>query len=249
MVFARPRPPRLGTSSSCGRSCSTPSRWCGATRRAQHSTIAVEGPTCRSTADGELIRATVLNLLLNAAQAMGGHGRIVVIEHDDAGCDDRGARQRPGHSAAICGRDLRAILHDEGARRRPWPADRPADRGTARRLTDARLPDRAAPCVTLTLPAGDRAAGDAVASTRDRVDVGRERLRRDRRVRASRLAQSSSRQRGSAYASAASLASHGLARADVQSSVDVSSCPHRPELSLSLLDSRTSRCGSAPDRD
>jgi signal transduction histidine kinase len=30
------------------------------------------------TADGELVRATVLNLLLNAAQAMGGNGRIAV---------------------------------------------------------------------------------------------------------------------------------------------------------------------------
>ena len=30
------------------------------------------------TADGQLVRATVLNLLLNAAQAMAGQGRIVV---------------------------------------------------------------------------------------------------------------------------------------------------------------------------
>ena len=32
-----------------------------------------------ATADGELVRATVLNLLLNAAQAMSGHGRIDVL--------------------------------------------------------------------------------------------------------------------------------------------------------------------------
>jgi PAS domain S-box-containing protein len=40
--------------------------------------ILVEGDDVSATADDELIRATVLNLLINAAQAMGGHGRIVV---------------------------------------------------------------------------------------------------------------------------------------------------------------------------
>jgi signal transduction histidine kinase len=38
----------------------------------------VEGDDVSTTSDEELIRATVLNLLINAAQAMGGHGRIVV---------------------------------------------------------------------------------------------------------------------------------------------------------------------------
>ena len=45
---------------------------------AQSIEIVVAGEDVSATADDELIRATVLNLLLNAAQAMGGHGRIVV---------------------------------------------------------------------------------------------------------------------------------------------------------------------------
>ena len=45
---------------------------------AQAVEILVEGDDVSATADEELIRATVLNLLINAAQAMGGHGRIVV---------------------------------------------------------------------------------------------------------------------------------------------------------------------------
>jgi len=38
----------------------------------------IEGPDVTLTADAELVRATVLNLLLNAAQAMGGKGRIAI---------------------------------------------------------------------------------------------------------------------------------------------------------------------------
>jgi PAS domain S-box-containing protein len=38
----------------------------------------IEGPDVTLTADADLVRATVLNLLLNAAQAMGGQGRIAV---------------------------------------------------------------------------------------------------------------------------------------------------------------------------
>ena len=49
--------------------------------------VTVEGPDLTLTADAELIRATVLNLLLNAAQAMGGRGRIaVVIAQSDERC-------------------------------------------------------------------------------------------------------------------------------------------------------------------
>jgi PAS domain S-box-containing protein len=46
--------------------------------------VTVEGPDVSLTADSELIRATVLNLLLNAAQAMNGHGHvaIAVAKHD-----------------------------------------------------------------------------------------------------------------------------------------------------------------------
>jgi signal transduction histidine kinase len=40
--------------------------------------VTVEGPDTVLMADGELIRATVVNLLLNSAQAMAGQGRIAI---------------------------------------------------------------------------------------------------------------------------------------------------------------------------
>ena len=43
--------------------------------------ITVHGEDVSVAADGELVRATILNLLLNAAQAMAGHGHITVTTH------------------------------------------------------------------------------------------------------------------------------------------------------------------------
>jgi PAS domain S-box-containing protein len=77
MVFARPRPPRLTVVEL--RSVVTDA--ITIVRRdpsALGVEIDVEGDEVSVMADGELIRATVLNLLLNAAQAMGGRGQIVV---------------------------------------------------------------------------------------------------------------------------------------------------------------------------
>jgi PAS domain S-box-containing protein len=45
---------------------------------AQSVEIFVEGDDVSASADDEMIRATVLNLLINAAQAMAGHGQVVV---------------------------------------------------------------------------------------------------------------------------------------------------------------------------
>lgn len=46
--------------------------------------VAIDGPDVTPTADADLIRAAALNLLLNAAQAMGGRGRIAIaIEQGD----------------------------------------------------------------------------------------------------------------------------------------------------------------------
>lgn len=41
--------------------------------------VTIEGPDVTLTADAELIRATVLNLLLNAGQAMNGAGKIAIV--------------------------------------------------------------------------------------------------------------------------------------------------------------------------
>ena len=77
MVFARPRPPRLAVVELHAILADAIT----IVRRdpAAHGIeISVQGEDVSVTADGELVRATMLNLLLNAAQAMAGNGRIVV---------------------------------------------------------------------------------------------------------------------------------------------------------------------------
>ncbi len=86
MVFARPRPPKAGTFSL--RPVITDA--INMLRRdpaAANVDITVDGVDPTLTADADLIRATVLNLLLNAAQAMGGRGRIALaVAEDDRQC-------------------------------------------------------------------------------------------------------------------------------------------------------------------
>jgi PAS domain S-box-containing protein len=77
MVFARPRPPQLAdveirhlaheaiTMARRDPSC-------------QDLSVSVEGGPATVIADAELVRGTLLNLLLNAGQAMSGRGRVVV---------------------------------------------------------------------------------------------------------------------------------------------------------------------------
>lgn len=77
MLFAKPRAPRLGrvdlrllVHEAIAMVRRDPA--------GQHLEVAVEGEDFPVTADAELIRAALLNLLLNAAQAMAGQGRICV---------------------------------------------------------------------------------------------------------------------------------------------------------------------------
>jgi len=77
MIYARPRPPRLSVvdlrplvNDAISIVRRDPS--------GQSIEIVVESDDVSVTADGELVRATVLNLLLNAAQAMAGRGRITI---------------------------------------------------------------------------------------------------------------------------------------------------------------------------
>jgi PAS domain S-box-containing protein len=77
MLYARPRAPRLGQVELrplIADAVTIVRRDPGA----QSIEIVVEGEDVSASADDELIKATVLNLLINAAQAMGGHGQIVV---------------------------------------------------------------------------------------------------------------------------------------------------------------------------
>jgi len=83
MVFARPRPPRLAVVElhAIVADAITIVRRDPSAHGVQ---IEVEGDDVSISADGELVRATVLNLLLNAAQAMAGTGRITVrTSHHD----------------------------------------------------------------------------------------------------------------------------------------------------------------------
>ena len=77
MLYARPRPPRLSHIELRPLIADAVT----IVRRdpaAQSIDIVVDGEDVSATADDEMIRATLLNLLINAAQAMAGRGRIVV---------------------------------------------------------------------------------------------------------------------------------------------------------------------------
>jgi two-component system CheB/CheR fusion protein len=77
MMYARPRPLRLGLVDLGG--LVTDAVWLARRDPAVHAIdIAVEGAGVSVRVDGEMVRATLLNLLLNAGQAIGGRGRIVV---------------------------------------------------------------------------------------------------------------------------------------------------------------------------
>ena len=103
--------------------------------------IELEGSTGALTADAELIRAAVLNLLINAAQALDGRGRIVVrsLVSDTAAviavCDNG-----PGIPADIRTRVPGTLLYDEGPRRRTGTGHRQTQRRVARRLAGACVP-------------------------------------------------------------------------------------------------------------
>jgi PAS domain S-box-containing protein len=92
MVFARPRPLRLGDVSlrALIQDAVTMVR---RDPTGEQVAITIEGPEVSAQGDAEMIRATVLNLLINAGQAMNGRGRIEVT------------LEQAGDAAAIVVRD------------------------------------------------------------------------------------------------------------------------------------------------
>jgi PAS domain S-box-containing protein len=77
MVFARPRSPQLADvdlTHLAGEAVTMARR----DPSAQGLDIRVEGGAATVHADAELVRGTLLNLLLNAGQALGGHGQVTV---------------------------------------------------------------------------------------------------------------------------------------------------------------------------
>jgi len=77
MVFARPRPPQLADV-EVKRVAADAVTMARRDPAGQELDIRVEGDDATVRADAELVRSTLLNLLLNAGQAMGGHGHVVV---------------------------------------------------------------------------------------------------------------------------------------------------------------------------
>lgn len=85
MLYARPRAPRLGLvelRSIVADAVSIVKR----DPSAQSIDVGIEGTDVSASVDAEMVRATVLNLLLNAAQAMAGKGRISVTLRQADGC-------------------------------------------------------------------------------------------------------------------------------------------------------------------
>src|SRR5215216_3682798 len=84
MVFARPRPPRLSPVElrSIVNDAITMLRRDPVGEALQ---IVVQGDDVSMMADAEMLRATVLNLLINSAQAMAGRGRIVITIRLESG--------------------------------------------------------------------------------------------------------------------------------------------------------------------
>ena len=156
MVFARPRAPRL-----------TPIELQGLVmdaitmaRRdpsAANVEISVAGESGSLTGDGELIRAAVLNLLLNAAQALGGRGRIAVrLTASDGAFSVAIQDDGPGVPAEIRERVLEPFFTTKA---RGGGLGLPIARRTAElhggTLTLA-CPEEGGTLVTLTLPAPRR---------------------------------------------------------------------------------------------
>jgi len=78
MLYARPRPLQLGAV-GLRRLADEATAFLRRDPALQPLEIAIEGADAWLNVDGELLRATVFNLLLNAAQAMSGRGRITVV--------------------------------------------------------------------------------------------------------------------------------------------------------------------------
>jgi PAS domain S-box-containing protein len=101
MVFARPRPPRPSTIELRPLIADAVTNL----RRdpaASSLEVAVEGPDVTLVADSDMVKATLQNLLINAAQATDGRGRVaLVITRDDHRCAVEVRDSGPGIPADI----------------------------------------------------------------------------------------------------------------------------------------------------
>jgi PAS domain S-box-containing protein len=89
--------------------------------------VEVTGEAPVLSADAELLKIVVQNLLINGAQAMQGRGLIdISVTSDDVRLSDHDCRSRSWNCSGGAEETVYAILHDQGARHRFGPVDRQA---------------------------------------------------------------------------------------------------------------------------
>ena len=97
------------------------------------TTSHVQGDHVSCLGDAELLREALLNLLLNAAQAMGGRGTIGVTIAGGARATVDIADSGPGIPSDDRPEDLRAVLHHQTGRHRPGARHRSPAAGASER--------------------------------------------------------------------------------------------------------------------
>jgi PAS domain S-box-containing protein len=101
LLFARPRPPKMG-SVSMAAVLHDATELMRRDPVGANVQVAFDGMDVALIGDGQLLKALFLNLMLNAAQAMGGHGRIDLVVSSGAGeCQVEVRDSGPGIPEAI----------------------------------------------------------------------------------------------------------------------------------------------------
>jgi nitrogen-specific signal transduction histidine kinase len=163
LLFARPRAPRPGALSLGSLIEATTSLLA---RDPQAAGVQVESSAgdVALWGDPEMLKAVLLNVLINGAQAMAARGASSSRRAATAALRADRGRRRARHPARAARARVRALRHDQAPRHRPGALDRAARDGGARRRHPARVPAEGGTVVTLTLPMARDAAGAAAGA-------------------------------------------------------------------------------------
>jgi signal transduction histidine kinase len=103
LLFARPRPPRMGPLSIAA-ALREATELMRRDPMGAHVDVVFDGTDVGLIADGQLMKALFLNLMLNAAQAMGGRGRIeLVVAREADACRIEVRDSGPGIAPSVQG--------------------------------------------------------------------------------------------------------------------------------------------------